>query len=540
MNKNTLLIIFILILLITQPVLAKMNFEDTTLTSAIREIAEIKGKKIIFIEKPNSNITKQVDTEQEFHIILEELLQESNLMYVQYKNYFLIGEFSKNSREFANLSETLVYETKFVSPEILAQNLNYPDLRMKVFKNSNKLLIQGLPKDIKKAKKKIVRLDKKNRFPQVKYQLAVIDITEESKNSLNLEEVSASTENEDAFEFIKSDNSLEIITSNIIDNINISNTNIKSSSIVMANPSLVTEIGTTGSLNITKEVLEINGEQTSIEETNFSTQITPQRITEDGRIKSKVSFNANGVTNFSTTTLHESNKTILLGLLRLNKSKFTDSMKEESSVDHKRTYAIYLSAASSSTNMAAELNGLDNLVFADQGQDNQLKANHLQLLMDKKYNYDIDIYYESESSKNAFYLKSRNGSSYLESGYSIHIIDGLSTDLKAIWESNDNRKIAIGIDDSVRLTNNFKLKAGFYPAVYSIDNEVFVKPAGYTELEYSPEPIFFKLRYNYRLKNKRYRLETGYSFNEYYSLVLAINSNLNDDNTILAGLKYNF
>jgi len=308
----------------------------------------------------------------------------------------------------------------------------------------------------------------------------------------------------------------------------------------MANPSLVTEIGTTGSLNITKEVLEINGEQTSIEETNFSTQITPQRITEDGRIKSKVSFNANGVTNFSTTTLHESNKTILLGLLRLNKSKFTDSMKEESSVDHKRTYAIYLSAASSSTNMAAELNGLDNLVFADQGQDNQLKANHLQLLMDKYYNYDIDIYYESESSKNAFYLKSRNGSSYLESGYSIHIIDGLSTDLKAIWESNDNRKIAIGIDDSVRLTNNFKLKAGFYPAVYSIDNEVFVKPAGYTELEYSPEPIFFKLRYNYRLKNKRYRLETGYSFNEYYSLVLAINSNLNDDNTILAGLKYNF
>jgi len=540
MNKNTLLIIFILILLITQPVLAKMNFEDTTLTSAIREIAEIKGKKIIFIEKPNSNITKQVDTEQEFHIILEELLQESNLMYVQYKNYFLIGEFSKNSREFANLSETLVYETKFVSPEILAQNLNYPDLRMKVFKNSNKLLIQGLPKDIKKAKKKIVRLDKKNRFPQVKYQLAVIDITEESQKSLNLEEVSASTENEDAFEFIKSDNSLEIITSNIIDNINISNTNIKSSSIVMANPSLVTEIGTTGSLNITKEVLEINGEQTSIEETNFSTQITPQRITEDGRIKSKVSFNANGVTNFSTTTLHESNKTILLGLLRLNKSKFTDSMKEESSVDHKRTYAIYLSAASSSTNMAAELNGLDNLVFADQGQDNQLKANHLQLLMDKKYNYDIDIYYESESSKNAFYLKSRNGSSYLESGYSIHIIDGLSTDLKAIWESNDNRKIAIGIDDSVRLTNNFKLKAGFYPAVYSIDNEVFVKPAGYTELEYSPDPIFFKLRYNYRLKNKRYRLETGYSFNEYYSLVLAINSNLNDDNTILAGLKYNF
>ncbi len=540
MNKNTLLIIFILILLITQPVLAKMNFEDTTLTSAIREIAEIKGKKIIFIEKPNSNITKQVDTEQEFHIILEELLQESNLMYVQYKNYFLIGEFSKNSREFANLSETLVYETKFVSPEILAQNLNYPDLRMKVFKNSNKLLIQGLPKDIKKAKKKIVRLDKKNRFPQVKYQLAVIDITEESQKSLNLEEVSASTENEDAFEFIKSDNSLEIITSNIIDNINISNTNIKSSSIVMANPSLVTEIGTTGSLNITKEVLEINGEQTSIEETNFSTQITPQRITEDGRIKSKVSFNANGVTNFSTTTLHESNKTILLGLLRLNKSKFTDSMKEESSVDHKRTYAIYLSAASSSTNMAAELNGLDNLVFADQGQDNQLKANHLQLLMDKKYNYDIDIYYESESSKNAFYLKSRNGSSYLESGYSIHIIDGLSTDLKAIWESNDNRKIAIGIDDSVRLTNNFKLKAGFYPAVYSIDNEVFVKPAGYTELEYSPEPIFFKLRYNYRLENKRYRLETGYSFNKNYGLVLAINSNLNDDNTILTGLKYNF
>jgi len=540
MNKNTLLIIFILILLITQPVLAKMNFEDTTLTSAIREIAEIKGKKIIFIEKPNSNITKQVDTEQEFHIILEELLQESNLMYVQYKNYFLIGEFSKNSREFANLSETLVYETKFVSPEILAQNLNYPDLRMKVFKNSNKLLIQGLPKDIKKAKKKIVRLDKKNRFPQVKYQLAVIDITEESQKSLNLEEVSASTENEDAFEFIKSDNSLEIITSNIIDNINISNTNIKSSSIVMANPSLVTEIGTTGSLNITKEVLEINGEQTSIEETNFSTQITPQRITEDGRIKSKVSFNANGVTNFSTTTLHESNKTILLGLLRLNKSKFTDSMKEESSVDHKRTYAIYLSAASSSTNMAAELNGLDNLVFADQGQDNQLKANHLQLLMDKKYNYDIDIYYESESSKNAFYLKSRNGSSYLESGYSIHIIDGLSTDLKAIWESNDNRKIAIGIDDSVRLTNNFKLKAGFYPAVYSIDNEGFVKPAGYTELEYSPEPIFFKLRYNYRLENKRYRLETGYSFNKNYGLVLAINSNLNDDNTILTGLKYNF
>jgi len=92
----------------------------------------------------------------------------------------------------------------------------------------------------------------------------------------------------------------------------------------------------------------------------------------------------------------------------------------------------------------------------------------------------------------------------------------------------------------VRLTNNFKLKAGFYPAVYSIDNEVFVKPAGYTELEYSPEPIFFKLRYNYRLENKRYRLETGYSFNKNYGLVLAINSNLNDDNTILTGLKYNF
>jgi hypothetical protein len=527
-------------LVIAQPVQAEMNFENTKLTNAIRDIAEIKDKEVIFIENTSSKITKTINTEKEFYEILEDLLRDSKYKYVQHQDYFLIGEFSENSREFANLSETLVYETKFVSPEILAKNLNYPDLRMKVFKNSDRLLIQGLPKDIKKAKQKIVRLDKKNRFPQVKYQLAVIDITEESQKSLNLEEVSASTENEDAFEFIKSDNSLEIITSNIIDNINISNTNIIRSSIVMANPSLVTEIGTTGSLNITKEVLEINGEQTSIEETNFSTQITPQRITEDGRIKSEVSFNANGETNFSTTTFHESNKTILLGLLRLNKSKFTDSMKEESSVDQKRTYAIYLSAAPSSTNSAAELNGMDELVFADQRKEYQLEDNHLQLLMDKKYNYDIDIYYESELSKNAFYLKSRRGSSYLESGYSIHIIDGLSTDLKAIWESNDNRKIAIGIDDSVRLTDYFKLKAGFYPAVYSIDNEVFVKSAGYAELEYSPDPIFFKLRYNYRLENKRYRLETGYSFNDNYSLVLAINSNLNDDNTILTGLKYNF
>jgi len=540
MNKKAILILFLLILIITQPVLAKVNFEDTKLTSAIREIAEIKGKEVIFIEEPISNITTKVDTDQEFYIILEKLLRDSKYKYVQYKNYFLIGEFSENSREFANLSETFVYETKFVSPEILAENLNFQDLRMKVFKNSDKLLIQGLPKDIKKAKEKIVRLDKKNRFPQVKYQLAVIDITEESRNSLNLEEVSASTEKNDAFEFIKSDSSLEIITSNIIDNINISNTNIIKSSIVMANPTIVTEIGTTGSLNIMKEVLEINEEQNSVEKTTFSTEITPQRVTKDGEIKTEVSFNANGETNFSTTTYHETNKTILLGLLRLNKSKFTDSMKENSNLDQKRTYAIYLSAAPSSTNMAAELNGLDDIVFTDQSKEYQLEMNHIQLLLDKNYNYDLDLYYENDLSNNAFYLKTQEGTSYLETGYSIHIIDGLSTDLKAIWESNDNRKLAIGIDDSVKVTRNIRLRAGIYPAVYSIDEKRFIESAGYTELEYSTDPIFFKLRYNYKLGNKPYRLESGYNFNDKYGLVLAITSNLEKENTILSGLKYSF
>ena len=540
MKKNTVLIIFILILLIAQPVQAELNFKDTKLTNVIREVAEIKGKKIIFIEKPTSDITKKINTEQEFHEILAELLKESKYKYVQHKNYFLIGEFSENSREFANLSETLVYETKFVSPEILAENLNYPDLRMKVFKNSDKLLIQGLPKDIKKAKEEIVRLDKKNRFPQVKYQLAVIDITEESRNSLNLEEVSASTEKNNAFEFIKSDSSIEIITSNIIDNININNANITKNSVVLANPSLVTEIGTTGSLNITKEVLNLNDEQSSVEETSFNTEITPQRITKDGRIKSEVSFNANGETNFSTTTFHESNKTILLGLLRLNKSKLTDSMKEESNSNHKRTYAIYLSAAPSSTNMAAELNGLDDIVFAEENRDRKLENNHIQLLLDNNYNYDIDLYYENDLSKNAFYLKSREDSSYIESGYSIHIVDGLSTDLKAIWEDNDNRKIAIGIDDSVRVTRNIKFRAGIYPGVYSIDSEKFIKTAGYTAIEYSPNPIFLKLRYNYKLENDPYRLVAGYNFNDNYSLVLSVTANRKGDNTILTGLKYSF
>ena len=540
MKKYIVFLCLLLILVPTANIMAANNFQNMELTEAIEQIAELKSKNVLFLSEPQGKIDSEINLENEFSKILVSILSSTNYQFVEHNEYYIIGLFSNDSAEFAKLSDTVVYETKYLTPDILIERLDYPGVKIKPSENKGQVIIQGLPEDIKKVKEKIVKLDKRENFPQVQYEMTLIDITKESNKKLNLEAIKASSEKNEFFEFYQSNNVLEIILNELVNSIEISASDSYQKSMKVANPGVVTEIGTTGTLEITEELLTITEEDTIEQTTNFITEITPQRIASDGKIKTDIRIDSNQAVAFSTNLWLVSNKTELIGLLSINKKGKESSMTGRAKSERKRTYAIYITAKPVTSSPAAQLNGLDKIIFADYQKETKVEKDSIKIMANQDFEYDLDLFIHNDKSADIFTLKSRESNKYLEIGYGLNLRETLALDLKGIIKKEDENELLLGMSDKVYLTDNFQCSAGYYPVVYLIEKSEFNRGAGYLNLSYQPNSFLLNLRYNHNLEIYPYKFDTGFNFNKNWSLLISVKGDQDKMNNYLAGIKYNF
>ena len=540
MKKYIVLLCLILILIPLSNIKAADNFQGMELTEAIEQLAEMKSKNVLFLSEPQGKVGSEVNLEESFSKVLLNILSSTNFQFVEHNEYYIIGIFSDESAQFAQLSDTIVYETKYLTPEVLIERLDDANVEIKPSEDNSKVIIQGLPKDIKKVKDKIVTLDKKENFPQIQYELTLIDITKESEQRINLEKIQASSEKNEYFEFYQSNNVLEIILNDLINSMEITVSDSYQKSMKVANPGVVTEIGTTGSLEITEEILTITEEDTVEQTTNFITEVTPERMASDGKIKTDINIDSNQGVSFSTNLWLTSNQTELIGILSINNEDKDSSMTGRAMKKRKRTYAIYITAQPVSSSPAAQLNGLDQIIFADYKDKPEIEDSSIQIMANKDFDYDLDLFIQNDKSANIFTLNSRESNQYLELGYGLNLKETLTADLKAIIEKDIENRLLLGMSDRVNLTSNFQFSAGYYPIVYLMESSELSKAAGYVNLRYNPNPILFNLRYNYNLKKYPYRFDTGFDFNKNWTLMMSVKGNKDKMDNILAGLKYNF
>ena len=540
MKKYIVLLCLILILIPLSNIKAADNFQGMELTEAIEQVAEMKSKNVLFLSEPQGKVDSEVNLEDSFSKVLLNILSSTSFQFVEHNDFYIIGVFSDESAQFAQLSDTIVYETKYLTPEVLIERLDDANLEIKPSEDNSKVIIQGLPKDIKKVKDKIVSLDKKENFPQIQYELTLIDITKESEQRINLEKIQAFSEKNEYFEFYQSNNVLEIILNDLINSMEITASDSYQRSMKVANPGVVTEIGTTGSLEITEEILTITEEDTVEQTTNFITEVTPERMASDVKIKTNINIDSNQGVSFSSNLWLTSNQTELIGILSINNQDKDSSMTGRAIKKRKRTYAIYITAQPVSSSPAAQLNGLDQIIFADYNDKPEIEDSSIQIMANKDFDYDLDLFIQNDKSANIFTLNSRESNQYLELGYGLNLKETLTADLKAIIEKDIENRLLLGMSDRVNLTSNFQFSAGYYPIVYLMESSKLSESAGYVNLRYNPSPILFNLRYNHNLKKYPYRFDTGFDFNKNWTFMMSIKGNKDKMDNILAGLKYNF
>ncbi len=539
MKKYIILILIILLISAVNSVQAENMFIEAEISEALKEAAELKEENIIFIDQPAGKVALEISTDQKFSQIAAEILAGSGYRAVPYSSYYLIGEFSHDSAEFASQSETVFYQANYLAAEVLAEKLDMDQVRVQVMKDRDQILIQGLAEDLQTARKKLAELDTISNYNQINYSLTVIDLSSELNADENLEQISFNTEQRADFEFLSSENELELLSSGLVDAIRAELENSDQKTLSIANPSLIVEAGSTGYLNLAEEILNWKEDQVETQEIDFSTELTPLNVSSRGEIKTEVEFLVNSGTDFSTTVSLTAGETELIGLLKLNENKVSSAIIRKNETKRERTYAIYLNSDFAAGGHSAELDGLDNLIFNSPEPEFKLENQYLQILFTEDYSPDLDFQFQSPGNT-IFNLKSRDGFSYIELGTGFSLSDGLFLASKAQFVSQNESSFLLGIDDTVQFSKKLSLSAGLYPLVFSLSEKEFSEYAGYLNFSYLPGPLVFNLSYSHNLEAEAIRFETGLKFKNYPYLMAAVSGNSDGVENLLTGLRFQF
>ena len=540
MKKITLIILLLAVFLTAGSVQATLVFENQDLSEAVQEVADIKGENIIFLDDLDGKVSQEISLDQDFETLLDKLLADTGYRAVAHSSHYLIGRFSHDSAEFASKSETFFYQADYLAPEVLADELDMEDLRMRVMEDRDELMLQGLPADIAAAREKLVAIDVADSLHQIQYNLAVIDITEESSKSVDLSEAAISSDQDDGFEFLYSDGSIEVLTSEIISQLAGTAEESELEALSIANPSLITEVGSTGTLNMSEEVLSWDQAEAVFQEIEFSTELHPLNITGGGEIETEIDFSVGSGTDFSTTARLPAGETELIGLLKMSEDKVHESLTGKSEYQQERTYAIYITAGPAETGPAASLGGIDNLIFQDRDIDYVREPSHFQVLADDQFNLDLDFQVQDETTGNLVDFKSRSGISHLEFGLGLPVTNGLAFSSRAVIYDQNQLSWLIGLTDNVEITENLKLSAGLYPLVVSLNEAGLDSYAGFGQISYHPDPLLFNLRYSHNTEEDPLRVEAGVNLRNLPYLMAAATADSDGFNRLLFGLRFQF
>ncbi|MFP4136602.1 MAG: hypothetical protein ACLFTO_06205 [Candidatus Acetothermia bacterium] len=547
-----------LVTVISPGVNAETSFRNTELKAAVNELAEMNGKKVIFSTRPEGKVNTVLEGE-DFEGALSQLLSGTPYQFTKKSSYYLVGKFERGTLEFASHSERLIYKPRYLPAEELDSSLTLPNVRTEVLDETDHLLIQGLPKDIEKAKQELARLDSEDNPYQVRYELTIVDITKRKEDKFELSAAEIASDADGPVEFIASEQAMELLSGDILEFIDVTARTSNERSKSVARPSLVTALGETGSFSFSRESIYSETWNTGMEAAGIEASLTPIRKSRpQNEVKTEISLQVSGKSELNTTTWLEPEKRSLLGLLKFKRSAEKIATSSELSDEEEKTFALYIkaipvgtlpadgqsgnreptqnSSLEGSFSPSIDMNGVGQLLFPEQENAFSSVKGDLQFLSDGRIDFSLE---GSETSSGIEFTRGGTDS-YLNLSMNFPINSALNWKGEYIRDTGGGQRAVLGVTDEFDFNSGWTLGITYYPLVFQPAKGVLEHHEGLVQLGYSSNPVFMEVQYGTEIFPARLRAEVGVKLPTSFYLVGSAVGDSEGFNRYLAGLRVRF
>ena len=523
------------------------------LERAIKKLADHYDKNIMIRDDLDQIVQLNLNNKS-FAEALDQLLAGTGYQYIYQADYYLIDKFKKESAVYASSAETELYRPKCIPAQVLLKQVKANQVEMIYLADQDYILLRGLPKKISEIKEEIAKIDSPDNAFQIKYQLTVIDITELQLGRSELKQIELNPDSADVSEFISTGKLIEILGRGIIAQFKLLIEDTEELKQDIARPLIVTEIGETGSLILSKERINYNIENNVLEEEKFEVKLLPEKIDiKNNRAATKIEFAVQGSSKLNTSTWLEADKDTLLGVMNLEQSK-TDRKRYSSSVEKaKRQFAVFIKAVPllnltannsivgnhSRIQNQIETAGLEKVLWPDNKKKISAWQNKLQLLVSDNKKVDLDIMINNKNNDYSLEFISRQSSDFMALGIDGFYLQDLKLGGRLLYTDQDFL-LGAGFSDMIDFGSGISFGAGYYPLFYNFSEEEWNNNYFWTELEYRAEPIFINFRYANKFEAEPFRLLTGVNFISQSELLAGFAASSENISRYLLGFRFNF
>lgn len=553
MKKRIFSILLLTILLITAAYNVQADSDYMKLETAIKKLADYYDKNVMIRDNLDQIVQLNLNNKS-FVEALEQLLAGTDYQYSYQANYYLIDKFEKESAAYASTAKTEIYRPKYISAQQLLKSVKSSEVEMIYLADQEYILLRGLPDKISDLKNTLAQIDSVDNPFQVKYHLTIIDISESQVNRKELAQAELSNDSGDISEFISTGNLIELVGSGIISQLNLIIEDTEELNQSIARPTLVTEIGETGSMVLSKEIIDYNFENNVLETERFEVQLLPERIdTENNRIATKIEFGVEGSSKLDTLTWLEAKKDTLLGVMNLQQSKRNRKKYGNSVEKEKRQFAVFikavpLSSLTEHTSIAAnrgkienqiETAGLDQVLWPENNQRISAWENRMQFIVSDEREFDLDIIMKNKNNDYSLEFLSRQGNDFIALGFDRFSLQDLKLGGRLLYTDEDFL-LGAGFADMMDFATGFSAAAGYYPVFYNFNEEEWDNNYFWTELEYTAGSIFINFRYANKFEPEPFRLLTGVNVISQTQLLTGFAASKEEISRYLLGLRFDF
>lgn len=555
--EKSLLVLLVLITVISSGLRAETSFQNTDLATAITELAEIKGEKVLFSTRPEGRVSS-IPKGEDFQSTLSQLLSGTPYRFTRKNSYYLVGKFAPGSMEFALHAKRFIYKPKYLPAEELAQNLSLPDLRIEVLSETGHLFLQGLPEDLRMAKRSLREMDSEDNPYQVRFKITVIDIQKIKGGKLELSTAKLGSDENGPVEFITSGQALELLSASVFDLVEVTAEKRSKKNEAVARPSLLSSLGETVSFSFSRETISDDSWIEGMESAGTSISVTPIRKTRpENEVKTSIELSVEGRSEFNTTTWLKPGKRTFLGLLKLNQNFSRSSFLSQSNEKQERTFALYISAKPLGTLPTGDKTqessfedvqkpgfqppivdwgGLGEMLFPSKDRSPSSGLGHFQFLSDGS----LDLYLEDSGTGSALRFSTGGANDYLSFSLDFPINKELKLKGRYAQLQDGEKSIDLGLTDKFQFNSSLSLGVTFYPFSFRLTERIWKNPRGWLKLEYSSDPVFASLRYASNLEPYQSRAEVGINLLSSFYLVGRAVGNFEGISRCLAGLRFDF
>ena len=454
---------------------------------------------------------------------------------------------SLDSPEFAAKAVTKVYPIKKVSAENIIEKINDDEVEVDLLENRDYIVIKALPEKMKEIEKKLLRLENERKPFQVKYNFYIVELQLNLINKFGLEGAETDKNHQNDFQFLKKGELMALaggkINSNLVLNTDKEDNTYKK----IAEPTLVSILNSKASMVLSEEIKYLK-EDIGDYNSSLKLEIMPEKLVEkDKRIKTSLMFSSqnNIKSGLATTIWTDYNELELLGVLKNNRKKTSDSFKKTEKNVNDKYFAFYMTAKpvsslEESKRDAFVLEGLDQLLFTQKEKEKPKKRRARLLYKDKKYS---QILFELQTERFGLEIDSFNQKEDypdLNFGPEFTLLENLRLGIK-FQIDDEEPSIKMGLKDKVPVSSFFSLTGCYYPIYYNFDQNNFSKENSWwlkSEISYSRFSL--DLKYS-ELKEDNYKEKIeamlDLKVKESFSITIGIEKIRNMNKTYLGGIS---